>query len=223
VAEPAPRAGRPKADESSAGLDAAVRAANVERARAGVLKRPFRQDMGIGAGLGAGGGSSDIRRPVADALTRAVRAGKEHYVIPTQLGMQASSCKDPNSGYILVAPNGEVSQWERPDMRKPHRRTAVMPDHAVRAILDSQLSKTRKYTPPAAPPKTAAKDPDVYPRAVVARLVRDIQKIPGLQQPQYYQRARDVAAKSGALDLIPSEWNTAGAAAPATGEGADRG
>jgi hypothetical protein len=223
VAEPAFRAGRVKVGESSTGLDAAVRAGNVERARAGVLKRPQRQNMGIGAGLGVAGGSSDIRRPVADALTRAVRTGQEHYVIPTQLGLQASSCKDLNSGYILVTPDGEVSQWERPDMREPHRRTAVMPDHAVRAILDSRLSKTRKYAPPAAPPKTAAKDPDLYPRAVVTRLVKDIQKIPELQHPQYYQRVRDVAAKSGALDLIPPEWDTPGAAAPAPGKGADRG
>jgi hypothetical protein len=192
-----------KVGAAGTGLDAKVREANAARAKTGILKRGQRQNMSIGAGLGVAGGSSDIERPIADALTQAARSGREHYVIPTAYGMAASSHKVNTSGYIKVTPQGEVTDWRREHAFEEHRHVATLSDHTVAAILERHLSKTQTYT---APVKTAKKDPEIVPRAVVARLIKDIQKTPALQKKQFYDKARQIAAKSGALDLIPAAW-----------------
>jgi hypothetical protein len=163
--------------------------------------------MSIGMGLGVAGGSSDIERPIADALTQSVRSGKDRYVIPTAFGMSASDRPvTTGSGYIKVTPQGEVSDWRRASSAEQPRQRAVMSDHTVRAILDAHLSKTQTYVKPT--PK-AKKDPDVQPRSVVARLVKDIQGTPALNSQKYWERAIEVADKSGHPDLIPQEWRRA--------------
>lgn len=186
-----------------------VRAANAALAKTGVLKRATRQNMSVGGGLAVAGGSSDTERPVADALTGATQTGKDHYVIPTAMGLAATRSKSDTtsmSGYIQVTPAGDVTKMERPSFGKPAVPVARLSDHTVASVLDRQLSKTVKAQPRTTAPKAAVKDPDVVPRSAVARLVKDMKANPALLTPEYKARAKTVAGKSGASDLIPSDW-----------------
>lgn len=180
-----PKAGKP-AGQAGTGADTAVRAANAERARGATVKE----------------GSYETGRAIADALTRAARTGKPHYVIPTSVGMQVDTKGNPVGGHIRVDPSGEVSQWDY--QRGQHAKASVMPDQAVRSLLGRHLSGT-PYTPPA----PGSSGPAARKRKDIARAVKDLQANPKLRTPEVLGRLRAIAASSGSLDLIPAEWGLA--------------
>lgn len=189
--------------------DASVRKANVARAKTGVLKRAQRQNMTVAPGLAVAGGSSDVQRPLADALTGATQNGKDHYIIPTAQGMAATDHKGSANSvgdYIRVQPDGAVTKMERAKWGEPSKPVAVLSDHTVAAVLERHLSATRTAAPKVKPAPRAKADPDVVSHSVAARLVKDIQKTPALQTAEFKARAKEIARKSGFPELIPSDW-----------------
>lgn len=190
-----------------------VRRANVERARTGVVKRGTRQNARIGGGLAVAGGTSDVNRPIAEALTEAVRTGREHYVIPTANGMASTSAKPLQGRYIKVTPDGSVSSWGKDLKSGQHLKSMDMPDEDVTKILDQHLSatRTREPEPPrTSAPKSAKPAGSQWSRKDIQRTIRDIRRIKSLQNSETYKKVRDAAAAAGALDLIPPEWGLAG-------------